>query len=90
MYAGRTGIAMATVIIHLMNDDPFVAELDQTPLPTDNAVVLKNPRQRDGRPLRQATSGMTSIIFPWHRISFVEVMGGEEERKEVVEFFRQG
>jgi hypothetical protein len=80
---------MATVIVHLMSDDPFVAEVDELPKATDNAVVLKNPRLRDGKPLRQATTGMTSIVFPWHRISFVEIMGGEEERKEVVEFFRQ-
>ncbi len=80
---------MPTVIIHLMSDDPFVAECDQMPQPTDNVVIAKNPRMRDGKPLRNATNGMTSIIFPWHRISFLEVMGGEEERKEIVEFFRQ-
>jgi hypothetical protein len=80
---------MHTMIVHLMNDDPFVAEIEELPKPTDNAVVLRNPRMRDGKQLRYATSGMTSIIFPWHRISFLEVMGGEEERKEIVEFFRE-
>jgi hypothetical protein len=32
---------------------------------------------------------MSSIIFPWHRISFIEIMASEEERREVVEFFRE-
>ncbi len=80
---------MPTVIVHLMSDDPFVADVDELPKQTDTVLIAKNPRMRDGKPMRLATSGMTSMVFPWHRISFLEVMGGEEERKEVVEFFRQ-
>jgi hypothetical protein len=29
------------------------------------------------------------VIFPWHRISFIEVMPGEEAETEVDLFFRE-
>ena len=46
---------MHTLIVHLMSDDPFVAEVEEIPQPTDNAVVLKNPRMRDGKQLEPMT-----------------------------------
>lgn len=76
------------VIIHLHNEDPIVAELDELPDPTHQSVVLTNPRRRDGRPLHYVTEGASAFIFPWTRISFIEIMDREEAR-EVVEFFRE-
>jgi hypothetical protein len=76
------------VIIHLHNEDPVVAEMDSLPDPTHQCVFLVNPRRRDGRSLHYVTEGATSFIFPWSRITFIEVMESEED-KEVVEFFRE-
>ncbi len=76
------------VIIHLQNEDPVVAEMDSLPDPTHQCVFLVNPRRRDGRSLHYVTEGATSFIFPWSRITFIEVMESEED-KEVVEFFRE-
>jgi hypothetical protein len=76
------------VIIHLQNEDPIIAEMDKLPDPSHHSVVILNPRRRDGRPLHYITDGATSFIFPWTRISFIEVME-EEEAGEVVEFFRE-
>jgi hypothetical protein len=28
-------------------------------------------------------------MFPWHRLSFVEIMTAESERSETIEFFRE-
>jgi hypothetical protein len=28
-------------------------------------------------------------MYPWHRLSFIEVMTTETEREEVIEFFRE-
>ena len=80
---------MRNVIVHLTNEDPFVADVEELPGPDVTSVAFTNPRLRDGKPLRYVTQGMSSIIFPWHRISFIEVMASEEERREVVEFFRE-
>ncbi len=80
---------MRNVIVHLNNEDPFVADMQELPTGNETCVTFYNPRLRDGKPLRYVTQGMSSIIFPWHRVSFVEVMASEEERREVVEFFRE-
>jgi hypothetical protein len=33
-------------------------------------------------------AGVQSIIYPWHRITFLEIMPSEEERGNVIDFFR--
>lgn len=75
------------IIIHLHNEDPVLAEIESLPDPKDQTIVITNPRRRDGRSLHYVTEGATSFIFPWTRITFIEVME-QEEAKEVVEFFR--
>ena len=80
---------MRNVIVHLSNEDPFVADIEDLPSPDVTNIAFFNPRTRDGKPLRYVTHGMSSMIFPWHRISFIEVVASEEERREVVEFFRE-
>jgi hypothetical protein len=79
---------MPTVVVHLMNEDPFVAEVDELPGPTDQMVTLTNPRRRDGKPLHYIENQTISVIFPWHRISFIEVRPEEEMHGEVDLFFR--
>ncbi|MGD9047528.1 MAG: hypothetical protein PVF77_05710 [Anaerolineae bacterium] len=75
------------VIIHLQNEDPVVADMEVMPEPTHQFVEVSNPRRRDGRSLHYVTEGATSFLFPWTRITFIEIMG-EEETVEVIEFFR--
>ena len=76
------------VIIHLHNEDPIVAEIETMPGPADQSIVITNPRRRDGRTLHYVTEGAAAFIFPWTRISFLEIMA-TEEAKEVIEFFRE-
>jgi hypothetical protein len=76
------------VIIHLHNEDPIIAEVEQLPDPTHQSLTIMNPRRRDGRPVHYVTEGARAFIFPWTRITFVEIMDGEEA-EEVVEFFRE-
>jgi hypothetical protein len=76
------------VIVHLNNEDPILAEIEKMPGPSDQTLVLMNPRRRDGRSVHYVTEGATSFVFPWTRISFIEIMGTEEE-EEVIEFFRE-
>lgn len=80
---------MPTVVVHVMNADPFVAEIDQLPSPSDQSIAFMNPRRRDNKPLPYVADEALSVIFPWHRISFIEVMPGEEAESEVDLFFRE-
>jgi len=76
------------IILHLHNEDPVVAEIDEMPDPNHQTVLITNPRRRDGRPLHYVTEGASAFIFPWSRISFIEIMEAEEE-KIVDVFFRE-
>ncbi|NCC32104.1 MAG: hypothetical protein EOM24_08780 [Chloroflexia bacterium] len=77
-----------TVILHLTGEDPVLADLDEEPQPTDLFVKVSNMRRRDGKPIPYLAAGVQAVIFPWHRITFIEVMPSEEERSSVVDFFR--
>ena len=77
------------VIIPLPNDDPIFAEVEELPKPTDNFIEFTNPRRRDGKSIPYVTQGAKVFMFPWHRLTFVEVMTTDSEREETIEFFRE-
>jgi hypothetical protein len=86
---GFTGGIMAqTVIIHLVNEDPILVEVEDLENLDGPVLECMNPRRRDGKRLHYIDPEATSFLFPWHRISFIELMPSEMERGEVVEFFR--
>lgn len=77
-----------TIILHIMNEDPVLAELDQEPLPSDAFVKVTNLRKKDGKEVPYLAAGVQAVIFPWHRITFIELMPSEEDRAQVIDFFR--
>ncbi|MBN1679062.1 MAG: hypothetical protein JW966_02140 [Anaerolineae bacterium] len=78
---------MHTLIIHISNEDAIMAEVEQLPAPTDQTLICINPRRRDGKDLHYVQAEVNSIILPWWRINFVEIMPtGDEE--EIVAFYR--
>ena len=77
------------VILHVYNEDPIVAEIDDLPDPKDNFLLIRNPRKRDGKSLANVTDGATAFIYPWTRITFIEVMDETQQRNTVVPFFRE-
>ncbi len=77
-----------TVLIHVMNEDPILAEVEEIPNPTDQAVTCTNIRRRDGKDVHYVDSQAVTFMIPWHRINFLEIMGGEEEG-EIIGFVRE-
>jgi hypothetical protein len=77
-----------TVVLHLTGEDPVLADIETEPQPGDLFLKVTNMRKRDGKPVNYLAAGVQSVIFPWHRITFVELMPSEEERSQVVDFFR--
>jgi hypothetical protein len=47
-----------------------------------------NPRQRDGKDLKNVSPNVTTVIWPFSRMIFVEIMPSGEEEK-VVGFVRE-
>ncbi len=79
---------MPTVIVHLSNEDPILGEVDTLPTPTDTLIILKSPRMKDGKDLRNLEANVTMAIWPISRVSFIEVLpSGEEE--EIITFVRE-
>lgn len=77
-----------TVIVHVAGEDPFLAEVDNLPAPADQSITFTNPRKRDNKPLPFIANETIFVIYPLHRINFIEVMPGEETHGEVDLFFR--
>jgi hypothetical protein len=77
-----------TIILHIMGEDPVLADLEQDPQPSDAFIKVSNMRKRDGKDVAYLASGVQAVIFPWHRITFIELMPSAEERGQVVDFFR--
>ena len=79
---------MPTVVVHLVGQDPMLAEVDKLPEPTDQMITCINPRRRDSKPLHYIEDQTTSVIMPVHRITFIEVLPDEAAQEDVDLFFR--
>lgn len=77
-----------TLIVHITNAEPVVGEVDELPKPTDNLIVLHEPRQKDGKEVPYIDHEAMVAIFPIHRISFIEVITPREE-EEIIGFVRE-
>lgn len=77
-----------TVLIHIANTDPIIAEMDEMPDNDSTYVTCSNVRARDGKPLHYIDPDAVKFAFPWHRITFIEVFPSEEDHAEVETFFR--
>ena len=76
-------------LVHIFNEDPVLCELDAMPKPTDNFITVRNPRRRDGKQIDILAAGVTSIVYPWNRITFIEFFDEEVQREAVLGFFRE-
>ena len=76
------------VIVHVTNEEAFVAEMEEMPPPGASYIVITNPRSRENKHLQWAINGAVRFIFPLARISFIEVMMSEQDREGIEPFFR--
>lgn len=78
---------MVTLQIHLMNEEPIVAEVDALPAPGDTLLMAMNPRQRDGKDLRFLAPNVTTVLLPISRVIYIQVLPSTEEER-IVGFVR--
>ena len=79
-----------TVILHILNEDPIVADMEELPDPTATFITCTNLRKKDGKPVTYVERGVKQILFPWNRINFIEIMESVEEKRSVIDRFREG
>lgn len=77
------------VIAHIVGEEPVVAEIEHEPDPKDQFIRLWNCRRRDGKDLPYLEASVQSVIFPWHRITFLEMMPSEDDKDDMLGFFRE-
>ena len=79
---------MQTIIVHLNNDDPVLAEIEKLPDANATNIVIQNPRRRDGKAIPYLERGVTAVMWPMHRITFIELLSGENQ-EEIITFVRE-
>jgi hypothetical protein len=76
------------VIVHVVNEEAFVAEMEDMPPAGASFIVISNPRSRENKSLQWALSGAIRFIFPMVRIAFIELMMSEQDREGIEPFYR--
>ncbi|OFX10435.1 MAG: hypothetical protein A3J86_01225 [Anaerolinea sp. RIFOXYB12_FULL_60_12] len=77
-----------TVLLHLSGEEPVAGEVEELPKATDTVITVTNPRRRDGKDLHYVDSRAVKIIWPLDKISFIEILSGEES-EQVISFVRE-
>ena len=77
-----------TLILHIANEDPVLCEVEELPHVQDQIITVNNPRLRDGKDLHYLSDEVTTMILPWHRVTFIEVMPSSQELDDVITFVR--
>ncbi len=67
---------MFRAVIHPLNDQPIVVDIEEMPLPTDIALVCRNVRTIDGKRPKFIDRNDSTFIFPYLSLRFVEVYSG--------------
>jgi hypothetical protein len=79
---------MISIIVHVANEDAIVCELEEMPEKMSMYLVLHNPRRRDGKDVHYLDEDVTTMLIPWRRINFIQMMpsAGEED---IIGFVRE-
>jgi hypothetical protein len=77
-----------TVMIHVLNEDAVVGEVESIPEPNDQIIIVSNVRRRDGRDVSYVLPETNTVVYPWSRVHCVEILPSEEE-EEIVSFIRE-
>lgn len=76
------------VILHVLNQDPIMAEIDELPQPDDQIIKVYNPRYKDGRELHFLDHGVSTVLWPISQLTFIEVLPGDKE-DNIIGFVRE-
>lgn len=79
---------MISLLLHVADSEPVKVDVDEMPSPTDVAIVCKNPRDRADKEVTWLDDGVTTVIIPWWRINYIQVLPGAEDEIEFPMPFR--
>lgn len=73
---------MITLQIHLNNSEPIKLDVEKMPEMTDIAIIGSNPRDRMEREVNWIDDGVTTIIVPWSRINYIQILPNTDAEEE--------
>jgi hypothetical protein len=74
--------------VHIAGDDPVVLDVDELPDTHSTCVIGTAPQRRDGKEVAYVLREVNTIILPWWRINFIQVLPTEAE-EQVATFVRE-
>jgi hypothetical protein len=77
-----------TVLVHMMNEDSVVGEMEEMPDPNQQFIELRSPRLRDGREVTYLLAETNTVLYPWTRVHCVEIMPTESD-DQIFTFIRE-
>ena len=77
------------VILHILNSEPILGEIDELPAPSDNIITVHNPRHIDGKDVEYIQDQVATVIWPLEKINFIELMPGEDDDEDIIGFVRE-
>jgi hypothetical protein len=79
---------MISLLLHISNSEPIKVDVDDIPDPKDVVIIGKNPRERSDKELTIFDEGVVTVIFPIHRINYIQVLPNPDDEVEFPMPFR--
>jgi hypothetical protein len=77
-----------TLLVHPVNEEPFLAEIEELPRSDDQVLICSSPRRRDGKDVNSFQPEVVTVMIPWNRIHFVELLPSKAT-EDIVSFVRE-
>lgn len=74
---------MIRVVVHLLNDQPVVADVAEAPRPADVSLICTNVKTLDGRRPVFIDQSDSTFVFPYAGIRFIEIPSGKAPQREM-------
>ncbi len=73
------------VVVHMQGDQPFIADLEALPTPSDAALVCTNIRLAGGKKPTFIDHSESTFLFPLLHVRFVEIPPTAEAIEEAAQ-----
>ena len=77
-----------TILLHLSGEEAVLGEIEELPESQDTLVTVNNPRRKDDKDLPFLHETVTSVVWPMHRIYFLEILPTKED-EDIIGFVRE-
>lgn len=81
---------MYTILVHVEGSpEPIKVDVEDLPNPQDNIIICRNPRTRGEKEVHGLDDGVTTVIYPWWRINYIQVLPSSEESLDFPLLYRE-